>query len=184
MPDLQAAQLFFFRLGALFFENHAAIDDDVFLLRIELDDAAGDFLADQRLHLGNIARAAARGGHESAHPDIDREAALDHRGDHAGNRELLVERLLQAGPVFRAIDLDQRELVVALFIAAFDADLDHVAGLDRNRALVVAQSGDGHYAFGLLADIEEHVLVVDGDDGGFAALLAARLRGCGSVRTG
>ena len=167
---LQATQLLFLRLRALFFEHHAAIDDDVFLLGIELDDAAGNLLADQRLHLGNVARAAAGSGHEGAHADIDRKPALDDGGHEPGNGELFVERLLQTGPVFGPLDFDQRKLVIALLVAALDADLNHVAGLDRDGAFFVAQRRDGHDAFGLLADIEEHVLVVDRDDGGFAAL--------------
>ncbi len=95
--DLQLAEPRFFRFGALFFENHAAVDDDVFFFGVELDDPAGDFLADQRLHLRHVARAAARSRHERAHADIDREPALDHRGDDAGNRELF-RRMLSAAP--------------------------------------------------------------------------------------
>ena len=88
------------------------------------------------------------------------------------------------GPVFRPIDLDQRKLVITLLIAPLHADVDHVAGLDGNGPLSSRSAETRHDAFGLLADIEEHVLVIDGDNGGFAALLARALRAYGSVRTG
>ena len=64
----------------------AAIHHRVFLRHVQLDDAAGDLLAHQLLHLGHIARAAARSRHERAQPDVDRKTALDHRGHLARNR--------------------------------------------------------------------------------------------------
>ena len=38
--------------------------------------------------------------------------------------------------------------------------------------VVVAQVGRGHDAFGLLTDVEKDAVVIDCDNGGFAALLA------------
>ena len=59
MPAVQRTELLFFGFGALFFEHHAAVDHHIFFFGIELDHPAGDFLADQGLHLGHIAGAAA-----------------------------------------------------------------------------------------------------------------------------
>ena len=85
--------------AGLFFENDAAIDDNVFVGDVELGDAAGDLGADQLLELGRIAGAAAAGGHEGAHADVDAEAALDHAGDGADDGELLSEGSFERGPV-------------------------------------------------------------------------------------
>src|SRR4051794_13876258 len=62
------------RLRALFFEHGATIDDDIFLRGIELDDLTDDFLPNERLHLRDIARAAAGGWHECPHADVNGEA--------------------------------------------------------------------------------------------------------------
>ena len=57
--------------AGLLFENHAAIDDDIFVGDVELGDAAGDLGADQLFKFGGVAGSAAAGGHEGAHADID-----------------------------------------------------------------------------------------------------------------
>src|SRR5580692_10434064 len=64
------------RATSLLFKNHAAIDNDIFIGDVELGDAAGDGLADEGFELGSVACAAAAGRHESAHADVDAEAAL------------------------------------------------------------------------------------------------------------
>ena len=42
------------------------------------------------------------------------------------------------------VDFDEREFVIAFFVAAFDANMDHVAGLDGDGTLFVAQRGHRH----------------------------------------
>ena len=126
------------RFRALLFEHHAPIDNNVFLFGIQFDDAAGDLLAHQRLHLGHIAGATAGRRHEGPHSHVDGQPALDHGSDGAGDREFFVERLLQPGPVFRPLHPDQRELAIAFFVIAAGADKDNGAGFDLDNALFVA----------------------------------------------
>src|SRR5580704_4639634 len=83
----------------LLFGDDAAVDHYILVGHIELDDAAGDFLLDQVRHLAGFADPAARGGHKSAHPDIDAEPALDQRGDGANDSGLFREGLFQRRPV-------------------------------------------------------------------------------------
>ena len=130
-PSFSAARRLASCAARLLFEHHAAIDDHIFIGDVELGDAAGDLLADQRFELGGVARAAAAGGHEGAHADVDAEAALDDGGDGAGDGDFFSEGALQRRPVARLRDAEARELVVALFVAAGDGD-----GKARRRALL------------------------------------------------
>ena len=92
--DALAALLFL-----LFLEQHASIEDDVFVLDVELRDAATDFLAHQFLEIGGLAHAAAGRGQKRPHADIDRQAALDHLADRACDRRSGLERRLELRPI-------------------------------------------------------------------------------------
>ena len=78
------------------FGDRAAIDDDVFFFDVELEDEAGDLLADELFHLGSIFNAAARCGHEGADANVYAEAALDDCGDDTGDRRFRGEGLFEA----------------------------------------------------------------------------------------
>src|SRR5580700_3632741 len=77
----------------------AAVDDNVFVGDVELDDAAGDFLTDELFHFGGVAGAAARSGHEGADADVDAESAFDDSGDSADDGGFLREGFFERGPV-------------------------------------------------------------------------------------
>src|SRR5580700_2634737 len=108
------------RAPSLLFENHAAIDHNIFIGDVELGDAAGDGLADERFELGCVTRAAAAGRHESADADVDAEAALYNFSHGAGDGGLVGERELKARPVARLRHAEAREIVIALLVAAGD----------------------------------------------------------------
>ena len=153
----------FLQGAGLFFEDDAAVDDDVFVGDVELGDAAGDFSADDFLEFGGFAGAAAAGGHEGADADVDGEAALDDAGDGADDGDFLGEGFFERGPVAGLGDFEQREIVVALFVAALDGDVDFVADLDA--VGVVREGGARENAFGLVTDVEENLVGGEGDDG-------------------
>ncbi len=160
-----------FLLGAeLFFEDDAAVDDDIFVGDVELGDAACDFGADHLLELRCIAGAAAAGGHEGAHADVDGEAALDDSGDGADDSGLLRKGFFKCGPVAGLGDLETREVVVALFIAALDPDEELVAGLYTFG--VVLESGAREDALRFVADVDEGLFGGEGDDGALDLLNA------------
>ncbi len=106
------------RGASLLFENHSAIDDHVFVGDVELGDAAVDLLADELLDLGGVACAASAGGHKRAHADIDVEAALDDAGHCTDYGQLLRKSFFKRRPVAGLRNLEAREIVVALFVAA------------------------------------------------------------------
>ena len=158
--------------AGLLFEDDAAIDDDVFIGDVELGDAAGDLRADKLFELDGVFGSAAAGGHEGAHADIDREAALDDFGDGADDGKLLGEGGFEGRPVAGLRDLEARELVVVLLIAASNGDGEGVAGLDALG--VVGEGRAGQHALGFVADVEEDLVGGEGDDGALQLLCAGR----------
>src|SRR6478672_10455088 len=64
-------------LRILLFQNHPAVNDDVFLIGIKLGDPALNFLAHQLGHVVRFTHTAARGGHERADADVHPESALN-----------------------------------------------------------------------------------------------------------
>ena len=109
--DLGVAALL--HTALFFFGEGAAVNHHIFLGGIELDNAAANFLSNQLLHLGSVAHSAARGRHESPHPYIHAESALDDACDRAHNRRLVGESLLQRRPVRGLRNLLAGEFVVA-----------------------------------------------------------------------
>ena len=146
----------------LLLENGAAVDHYILVGDVELGDAAGDLLPHQVLHLAGFADSAARGGHKGAHADIDTEATLNQCGHGADDCGLLREGLLQRRPVLDGCQALERELVIAL----------HIAALDRNGELVAPRYGVGivregrpqQNAFGLVADVKVHRIGGHRDD--------------------
>ena len=175
---LERIELLASRLVLLVLKNGAAVYNDVFVGGVELDDAAGDFLAGQLFHLGRGLGAAAGGGQKRAHADIAREPALDHAGDDAGDDLLLGERALEGRPVFGPFDLDLGELVIALRIAAADRHDHLVADGDVRLARCVAKLIERQDAFGLPANVDKDGVARHGHDlAGAAAFCLARLLG-------
>ena len=121
--------------AGFFFHHRAAIDDDVFVIDVELDDAASNFLADQLFHFRGIADAAARSRQERARSDIDGEAALHHAGDAAGHDFLVFERAGQSVPIARPRPDNARQRRHAFAVEAGDRHIKGVAALDAEIAV-------------------------------------------------
>src|ERR1051326_2862755 len=169
---MQVRIKFLFCEGGLFFENDAAIDDDIFMRGVELDDPALDLLPNQFLDLGQIARAAPRCRHECLHAYVDAETAFDHFSDYAANGAVLGVGLLERAPVLRPLDLHSREQVRALLVAARHGDGDRVAHVDGKRALLGAYLVDGQNAVHFAADIYEAGFRRDGNHRALNRLVA------------
>src|SRR5271157_5383198 len=67
--DLGIAPLLY--LPFLLFGDGAAIHHDIFLIDVELSNAAANFLPHQTLHLGSVACSAARSRHECSYSHIN-----------------------------------------------------------------------------------------------------------------
>ena len=119
-PSFKSANACWRRDGLLFFDNDAAVDNDVFFLGVEFGDAALNFLADEFGHFIGVAHAAARGGHEGPDADIDAKTAFDLFDNSAGDVALCIEGGLETAPIFGTRNLDGGKIIVAAFTAAAD----------------------------------------------------------------
>src|SRR5579863_2947663 len=173
----QVRQPLFPKARLFLFQHGSAVDYNVFVTNIQLDNPAGDFLADKRFHLSRVLGAAARGRHEGAHTDIHVQSTLHDPAHDARDGALFLERFLQAGPVFGSLHLELGKHVIAFLIAASDADVNLVAGLDVNGAGLVAKFGRGENPFDLQTNVDEDLIAGNGDHRAFTAPAVGTVEG-------
>ena len=150
------------------FQERPAAEHDVVAVLVELDDLGLHGLADVRSEITNTTQLDERCRQEATQTDVDDETALDdldHRTlDHAvgfldlldrAPRPLVLRPLLgQQQPAF---------LVLLLEDQGFDllAELDDLVRVDIVADAQLAGEDD---AFALVADVEQHFVLVDLDD--------------------
>ena len=155
-------------LLALLLEHRAARQHDVVARAVELDHLALDRLAHVLVEVRHAADVDERRGQEAAHAEVDDQAALDDL-DHGALDRLagLGGRLDPAPGLLEAGALLGKDQPAVLVLLGEDERVDlfaerHlVAGVDR---LADRQLGRGDDPFGLVADVDEHLVVVDPDD--------------------
>src|SRR5699024_81687 len=107
----------------------------------------------------------------AAQSDVDDETALDDLDDGAGDDSVLVLDALDVTPgalVLRAL-LGEHQTAVLVLLGEDErlelvSDLDDLGGIDIVLDRQLARQDD---AFGLVADVDEHLVAVDLDDGAF-----------------
>ena len=155
-------------LLALLLEHGATRQHDVVAATVELDHLALDRLAHVLVEIGHAADVDQRRGQEAAHAEVDDQPALDDL-DHGALDGLAglgggldpAPGLLEAGAL---LGQDQPAVLVLLGEdqrVDLLAELDLVAGVDR---LADRQLAGGDDPLGLVADVDEHLVVVDPDD--------------------
>ncbi len=116
-------------LGAGFFQDGAARDDNIAAAAIHLEDLEGLRNLHKRRHVADradIDLAARQKGHGAV--EIDSEAALDLIEDHAFDAFLLLESLFELDPALLAPSLVARDDGFAEGVFdAFEIDLDFIA---------------------------------------------------------
>ena len=150
-------------LGLL--EVGTARQDHVVAVLVELDDLRLDLLADVGLQVADATHLDEGGGQEAAQADVDDEAALDDLDDAAGDDALVFLDLLDRAPgalvLGALLGQDQTAFLVLLLE---DQGLDLVADLDDLTGVDVVLDGQlarGDDALGLVADVQEDLVVID-----------------------
>ena len=165
---LQAVEDLLADLLALLLEHRAAREDDVVARAVELDHLALDLLAEELVEVLHAADVDQRGRQEAAHAEVDDEAALDDLDDRALDRLARLGGGLDAAPgLLEAGALLGQDQAAVLVLLGEDesvdllADLDLVGGVDRLADRQLVERDD---PFGLVADVDEDLVLVDADD--------------------
>ena len=142
---------------------------DVVAVAVHLDDAAGELLADVLREVLHAADVDERGGQEAAHAEVEDETALDDLDDRALHRHAAFVSLFDALPgLFEAGPLlGQDQAPVGVFFLHDEgvdllAELHLVGGVHR---LADRELADGDDAFGLVADVDQDLVLVDAHHG-------------------
>src|SRR6266702_523351 len=164
---LQVLERLLLQLLALLLEEHAAREDDVAALLVELDDLELELLADELVEVPHRADVDLRPGQERLHADVDGEAALHAPDDDALDELVALARGRDLVPDAHLVGLllgeDDHPGVI---LPGLDEHLDLVAHLDgRLRAGRGDELVDGHLPFGLVADVDDGIVLGQLDDG-------------------
>ena len=153
-------------LGLL--EVRAAREHDVVAVLVELDDLALDLAAHVGLEVADPAEVDERGGEEAPQPDVEDEAALDHLDDRALDDAVLLLDLLDRAPRALVLGtlLGEDQAAVLVFLLEHErlelvVERDDLVRVDVVADRELARRDD---AFGLEADVEQHLVAVDLDD--------------------
>ena len=164
--DRSFAYLPFFEFGedlfaqgkTVLFEDHAAGNHDVPADLVHLDDAEFEGLADDRVHVGDLAQIDLRTREERVDAEeIDHHAALDPAMHPAFDGLLLFENVENPVPNLEEIGagFGKNDLPLAVF-DLFEENVDLVAGFEILDILEFVNRND---AFRLEIDIDDHFLV-------------------------
>ncbi len=149
--------------NGILFNGHLARHDDVAAAAVELDDLDGDIGADEAVEILHRAHVDLRGGHEGAGADVDHEAALDAREHAAGNQESFGVGALEGVPTAKARGflVGQGDVAFKVRAVAVNHDVDGVAFAHNDGSVGQMELLDGHDAFGLVSEVDDHLFVGD-----------------------
>ncbi len=134
IPRIQPRRRFFPgalpHLARFFFQDRAAIHHYIFVVDIEFDDAATNFLSNQLFHFRGCASAASRGREEGARSHVHSEAALHSGRNPARDDFLVLKSTRQRIPILWAPAGDAGKRHHALVVAAGDCHVKGITALD------------------------------------------------------
>src|SRR5258706_2546369 len=144
-------------LGAALLEHGAARHHDVAAAAVHLENLKRLLGAEQRADVAHRPDVDLAAGQERDRArQIDREPALDPAEDHAGDAQLVLERLLEHVPGLFAARLLATELGLAVLVLhALEEDLDEVADLDLGPLARRGEFSQRHATFPLQTHIDQ-----------------------------
>src|SRR3954467_13272019 len=168
LAGLQPVEDLLADLLALLLEHRAARQHDVVARAVQLDDLALDRLAEELVEVLHAADVDQRRGQEAAHAEVDDQAALDDLDDAAVHGLARLGGGLDAAPcLLEARALLRHDQPAVLVLLSEDERVDLLAELDlvvRVGGLADRELVGGDYAFALVADVDEDLVLVDADD--------------------
>src|SRR5262249_49862681 len=130
---------------------------DVAALLVHLDDAHAQLLAAQGVEVAHRPHVDLRARQEGADADVDREPALDALDDPADHDLAIRIGLLDLVPNLHLLGFFAREDDVAFAILGpLEQDVDDVAGLHGDLAVLIEEFAELNDAFRLVADVDDH----------------------------
>ena len=158
-----------FGLGLL--EVLATGEDHVVAVLVELEDLGLDLLADVRGQIADTTHLDERCRQEATQTDVDDEATLDSFDDSAFDNAIGFLDLLDVAPSALVLCtlLGQNQTAFLVFLGD-DKGLNGVADLDdfvRINVLLDGKLAGGDDTLGLVADVEQDLVMIDLDDGTF-----------------
>ena len=150
------------------FEIRAARQDDVVAVLVELDDLALERATNKWVQVADAAKVDERCGQEPPQADVEDQTALDDLDDRALDDLVPLLLLLDRSPgalVLGALLGEDEAAVLVLFREdqrlELLIELDDLIGVDVVADRELTGRND---TFGLVPDVEEHLVVVDLDD--------------------
>ena len=156
-------------LLALVLEHRAAGEHDVVAAAVQLDHLAAKLLAEELVEILDATDIDERGGQEAAHAEVEDQTALDDLDHGALDRLAALGGALDALPCHleaRAL-LGEDETPLGVLLRHHER-VDLVAELHlvgRVHGPADRQLGDRDHALRLVADVDEHLVLVDAHDG-------------------
>src|SRR5712671_4548911 len=152
----------FLERGALALDHTASRDHDVAACAVELENLETAALSDITIEISRGPQINMRPRQECRHPDMHLQATLDLAEDHAFDRGFVLERLFEFTPYLELLGLGVRQHHRAIFgLGAFEKNIDLVAFLDRDVAVVIQELGERHLPFALVINIDDDVVAGD-----------------------
>jgi hypothetical protein len=168
LPLLQLVEEVGAHCGLGLFQPGAAGQDHVVAVLVQLDDLGFELLTDVGSQVADATHLDEGGGQEAAQPDVEDEATLDDLDDGAGDDAVLFLDLLDVAPgalvLCALLGQDQAAFLVLL---GEDQGLHGVPDLDHVCRIDIVLDGElagGDDTLGLVADVQEDLVVVDLDD--------------------
>ena len=187
---LKISQQFVALLGAGFFQNRAAGNDDVSAAAIHFQDLERLRGSHQRSDIADGAHidlAAGQKGDSTG--KVDGEPALDAAKDGAGNAFGFLEGDFKLRPrLFAAGAFTAENGLSDLIFHPFQIYVDDIANVDLGGLSWCTEFLQGHAAFGLKPNVDQYIVAVDGKNGPFddralgkLAIAEAFFEKCGEI---